>query len=97
MQSSNNPTALSPPTEPIPDTIITLSILDTTHANALSFARSNDPQILNTYWLMPYFSFWAWPLPFINTMDSTLRKISALEESTPWDKKIEKVVWRGRA
>jgi Glycosyl transferase family 90 len=80
-----------------PNTIITLSILDTPHINALSFARSNDPQIPSLYWLMPHFSFWAWPLPFIGTLDSALARISAVETSTPWSKKIDKVVWRGTA
>jgi hypothetical protein len=44
---------------------------------------------------MPHFSFWAWPLPFIGTLDSALARISAVETSTPWPKKIDKVVWRG--
>jgi hypothetical protein len=46
---------------------------------------------------MPHFSFWAWPLPFIVTLDSALARISAVETSTPWSKKIDKVVWRGTA
>ena len=82
---------------PLPDTIITLSILDTPHTHALSFARPNDPKIPSLYWLMPHFSFWAWPLPFIGTVDSALSRISAIEASYPWEKKIDKVVWRGTA
>ena len=82
---------------PLPNTILTLSILDTPHTHALSFARSNDPQIPSLYWLMPHFSFWAWPLPFIGTLDSALSRISAIEASHPWEKKIDKVVWRGTA
>ncbi|PMD24641.1 hypothetical protein NA56DRAFT_594946, partial [Hyaloscypha hepaticicola] len=83
--------------EPIPDTILTLSILDTPHLNALSFSRSNDPQISQDFWIMPHFSFWTWPLPFIGTLDSALSRISTVESSTPWSKKIDKVVWRGTA
>jgi hypothetical protein len=49
------------------------------------------------HWLMPHFSFWAWPLPFIGTLDSALSRISFVEASTPWSKKIDKVVWRGTA
>ncbi|PMD33840.1 hypothetical protein L207DRAFT_589394 [Hyaloscypha variabilis F] len=82
---------------PLPDTIITLSILDTPHTHALSFARPNDPKIPSLYWLMPHFSFWAWPLPFIGTVDSALSRISTIEASYPWEKKIDKVVWRGTA
>ena len=83
--------------EPIPDTILALSILDTPHSNALSYARSNDPNIPNTYWLMPHYSCWSWPLPFIGTMDSVLARISKIEDSTPWGKKSDKIVWRGTA
>jgi hypothetical protein len=79
----------------MPDTILTLSILDTPHSNALSFSRSNDPQIPQTSWIMPHFSFWAWPLPFIGTLDSALSRIATVESSIPWSKKIDKAVWRG--
>jgi glycosyl transferase family 90 len=81
----------------MPDTILTLSILDTPHSNALSFSRPNDPQIPQTFWIMPHFSFWAWPLPFIGTLDSALSRIATVESSTPWSKKIDRVVWRGTA
>ena len=46
---------------------------------------------------MPHFSFWAWPLPFIGTLDSALSRIATVESSTPWSKKIDRVVWRGTA
>jgi hypothetical protein len=70
----------------MPGTILTLSILDTPHSNALSFSRSNDPQIPQTFWIMPHFSFWAWPLPFIGTLDSALSRIATVESSIPWSK-----------
>jgi hypothetical protein len=81
----------------MPDTILTLSILDTPRSNALSFSRPNHPQIPQNFWIMPHFSFWAWPLPFIGTLDSALSRISTVESSTPWSRKIDKVVWRGTA
>ena len=46
---------------------------------------------------MPHFSFWSWPLPFIGTLDQALAKINRVEKETPWEKKIDKVVWRGTA
>jgi hypothetical protein len=46
---------------------------------------------------MPHFSFWSWPLPFIGTIDEALAKIDRVEEETPWEEKIDKVVWRGTA
>ncbi|KAL2061281.1 hypothetical protein VTL71DRAFT_7554 [Oculimacula yallundae] len=79
----------------LPDTIFTFSILDTPMKNAWSFSR--DPKMLGNYWTMPHFSFWSWPLPFIGTLDEALTKISKVERNTTWEKKIDKVVWRGTA
>jgi hypothetical protein len=44
---------------------------------------------------MPHFSFWSWPKAFIGTMDEALAKIDRVEKDTPWEKKIDKAVWRG--
>lgn len=71
------------------------SILDSPRRNGFSFARSNDPKIPGSYWLMPHFSFWSWPLPFIGTLDSALAKISAIENALSFSEKIDKVIWRG--
>ncbi|KAF4630378.1 hypothetical protein G7Y89_g7760 [Cudoniella acicularis] len=82
---------------PLPDTILTLSIIDNPRQNAWSFARSNDPRIKGNYWVMPHFAYWSWPKPFIGTMDTALSKIQEVERQTPWDNKIDKAVWRGTA
>ena len=47
------------------------------------------------YWLMPHFSFWSWPLPFIGTMDEALARIEQVEKQQPWENKIGKAIWRG--
>ncbi|KUJ18869.1 uncharacterized protein LY89DRAFT_613994 [Mollisia scopiformis] len=83
--------------EPIPDTIFTFSILDTVRENVWCFARSNDPKIQGSYWVMPHFSFWSWPKSFIGTVDEALAKTDVIERDIPWSKKIDKVVWRGTA
>lgn len=44
---------------------------------------------------MPHFSFWSWPLKFIGTIDQALKKIERVEKETPWEKKIDKAIWRG--
>ncbi|CZT44505.1 uncharacterized protein RSE6_04679 [Rhynchosporium secalis] len=79
----------------LPDTIFTYSIIDYPRQDAWAFSR--DPNMPGDYWVMPHFSFWSWPLPFIGTMDEALAKISNVEKNTSWDKKIDKVVWRGTA
>jgi hypothetical protein len=83
--------------EPLPDTIFTLTILDQPHENSWSFSRSNDPNVKRNDWLMPHFSFWSWPLPFIGTIDEALGKIDRIEKEIPWAEKIDKVAWRGTA
>jgi hypothetical protein len=82
---------------PVPDTIITISLIDEPRKNAWSFSRPSDPKSQGNYWLMPHFSFWSWPKPFIGTMDTALSVIAKLEASTPWEEKIDKIVWRGTA
>jgi hypothetical protein len=47
------------------------------------------------YWLMPHFSYWTWPAPFIGPIDEALAKIERVERETPWESKIDKAVWRG--
>lgn len=44
---------------------------------------------------MPHFSGWAWPKPFIGTLDQALGKIDAIEGETLWENKIDMAVWRG--
>jgi hypothetical protein len=52
-----------------------------------------------SYWIMPHFSFWSWPLPFIGPVDQALSKIEEVENryQGKWREKIDKVVWRGTA
>ncbi|TVY14473.1 O-glucosyltransferase rumi-like protein [Lachnellula arida] len=82
---------------PLPDTVFSFSIIDYPRQDAWSFSRSNDPNIKGNYWVMPHFSFWSWPKPFLGTMDQALDGISAIENRIPWEKKIDKAVWRGTA
>ncbi|KAH6672413.1 glycosyl transferase family 90-domain-containing protein [Halenospora varia] len=82
---------------PLPDTIFSLSILDNPRKGSWSYSRTNDPKIQGNYWLMPHFSHWSWPKPFIGTMDTALTRISEVEKNNPWEKKIDKAVWRGTA
>ncbi|KAF2463598.1 uncharacterized protein BDR25DRAFT_337748 [Lindgomyces ingoldianus] len=78
----------------IPDTHFAFVINDNPKDNSWSFAHPNKPNTDNT-WLMPHFSFWSWPSPFLGTMDDALSRISHIESSTPFPSKIDKAVWRG--
>lgn len=44
---------------------------------------------------MPSFAFWSWPGAKLGTFDAALSRIRSVEETTPFEKKIDKVVWRG--
>ncbi|KAM3068494.1 hypothetical protein ACMFMG_009633 [Clarireedia jacksonii] len=83
----------------LPDTLFTFCILDTPTNNSWTFSRSNDPawEAGGNYWVMPHFSFWSWPMPFIGTMDQALSRIERIEEETLWADKSDKAVWRGTA
>lgn len=83
---------------PLPDTILPISIIDNPQPNVWSLSRPNDPQEeRGNYWVMPHFSFWSWPKPFIGSIDEALEKIGQIESALPWGEKVAKVVWRGTA
>ncbi|RFU32879.1 hypothetical protein B7463_g3475, partial [Scytalidium lignicola] len=82
---------------PLPDTLFILNINDEPRTNSWSFSRTDNPRIPKNPWLMPHFSSWSWPLPFIGPLNEALSKIDQLEEAAPWREKIDKAVWRGTA
>ncbi|TAQ91171.1 hypothetical protein B7494_g541 [Chlorociboria aeruginascens] len=81
----------------IPDTILTLTVHDTPRNNSISYSLPFPPLPNSNYWVMPHFSFWSWPLPFIGPLPLALQSISSIEASTPWESKIDKAIWRGTA
>lgn len=80
---------------PLPDITFTVSVLDTPRDHIWSFSRPSLSNDNGEYWMMPHFSFWSWPKPFIGTIDQALANIESVEKKTPWNKKIGKAVWRG--
>ena len=50
---------------------------------------------LSRAFLMPHFSFWAWPLPFVGSFSRAAAAIDAIEASTPFARKKAQAVWRG--
>src|SRR4051794_10872411 len=80
---------------PIPDMIFALTISDTPEANTWSFSRSDDHLTPDTPWLMPHYSSWSWPMESLGPLDEALIRVDQVEKYTPWDKKIDKAIWRG--
>ncbi|KAI8627166.1 glycosyl transferase family 90-domain-containing protein [Xylariaceae sp. FL1651] len=89
--------------EPLPDTVFALNIRDQPYGTAWSYSRpayaasaSAMPPISRAF-LMPHFSFWSWPLPFIGSVSRAAAAISRIEGSLPFSQKDPRVVWRGMA
>ncbi|KAK4172797.1 glycosyl transferase family 90-domain-containing protein [Triangularia setosa] len=89
---------------PLPDTIFTLNFQDTPFGTAWAYSRPAGPILpsktdTNTnsqrLFLIPHFSFWSWPLPFIRSLPHATTLISQLESTLPFSSKIPKAVWRG--
>ncbi|KAF2006131.1 hypothetical protein P154DRAFT_481817 [Amniculicola lignicola CBS 123094] len=81
---------------PLPDTHFAFVINDNPRNNSWAFSRPNKVSSHNT-WLMPLFGFWSWKSHStgLGTMEEVLDRIRSVEDSTPWEKKSNKVVWRG--
>ncbi len=47
-------------------------------------------------WLIPDFGFWSWDMPALGTLDEVASEAVQRETTESWDKKTEKLVWRGK-
>lgn len=87
----------------LPDTVFSLNIQDQPFGTAWSYARPAFPAPaaslphINRAFLMPHFSFWSWPLPFVGVFARAAAAVDALEASLPFAKKDPRAVWRGTA
>ncbi|PSR97700.1 glycosyl transferase family 90-domain-containing protein, partial [Coniella lustricola] len=88
------------------DILIALNFQDQPFGSNLAYSRQADPQSRPGFddgnphartFLMPHFSFWAWKLPFIGSMQRAAAAIGELESSLPFASKIPKAIWRGTA
>jgi hypothetical protein len=50
----------------------------------------------NMLWLMPDFGFWSWDLPALGTFTEVESEVIESERLLPWEKKTDKLVWRGK-
>lgn len=87
--------ALKTSPEPLPNTSFALGAQDQPIDASLSFSRPVLSPSRKRIFPMPHFSFWSWPLPFINSLPVASRAIAALEAVTPFSAKNPRAVWRG--
>lgn len=88
---------------PLPDTIITINVNDQPFGSAFSYTRpafrspsgSSQGPALTRAFLMPHFSFWAWPLPSIGSMSRAAAAVDIIESQIPFSHKDRRLAWRG--
>ncbi|OTB00653.1 hypothetical protein M426DRAFT_75656 [Hypoxylon sp. CI-4A] len=100
----------TPPTEPLPDTILAFNHEDDPHSPSLSYARPADPAFdgpTRRFFAIPHFSFYAWPIASVGSFSRAAAAIRAVEtqyassssssSSSSWTthSKIPRAVWRG--
>ncbi|KAB5571749.1 hypothetical protein GE09DRAFT_1200754 [Coniochaeta sp. 2T2.1] len=87
----------------LPDTIITINVNDQPFGSAFSYTRpafrppssgSHGPSLTRAF-LMPHFSFWAWPLPSIGSIGRATAATGMIESQIPFSRKDRRVAWRG--
>ena len=87
--------------DPLPDTVFSVNVqdgpLNTTwsySSPAYDASSPGNPPISRAF-LMPHFSFWGWPLPWVGSVPRAAAAIKHLEASLPFRKKDLRAVWRG--
>lgn len=81
--------------EILPNVSFAFGIQDQPVFSSLSYARPIVSPSRRRIFPMPHFSFWSWPLPFINSIPAAERAIAAIENATPFSDKDPRAVWRG--
>jgi hypothetical protein len=64
-------------------------------SSSLSYARPVISPSQKRIFPMPHFSFWSWPLPFINSLSAADRAIQSIEDTMSFADKDPRPVWRG--
>lgn len=81
--------------EILPNMSFAFGTQDQPVSSSLSYARPIISPSGKRILPMPHFSFWSWPLPFINSVPAAGRAIAAIEAATPFARKDPRAVWRG--
>ncbi|KAJ9156555.1 O-glucosyltransferase rumi [Pleurostoma richardsiae] len=84
---------------PLPDAIFALNIQDQPFGTAWTYSRQSYPPDRGSAaraFLMPHFSFWAWPLPFVGSVGRAAAAAERVEaEYASFTDKIPRAAWRG--
>lgn len=81
--------------EMLPNMSFAFGTQDQPVSTSLSYARPVISPSQRRIFPMPHFSFWSWPLPFINSLPAAQRAISAIENAMSFEEKDPRAVWRG--
>ncbi|KAI1332777.1 hypothetical protein F5Y16DRAFT_125401 [Xylariaceae sp. FL0255] len=71
------------------------NLLHETNNRAQPIKSSSGETKLRRFFAIPHFGFYAWDIPFVGSLSSAAKRITALEATTPFLSKIPKAVWRG--
>lgn len=92
----------TPPSEPVPDTIIAFNHEDDPKSHTLSYARPADPSLngpAKRFFPIPHFSFYSWPIRTVVSQARAAAAISRIETATnphsTWASKPARAIWRG--
>ncbi|EDO00819.1 hypothetical protein SS1G_03293 [Sclerotinia sclerotiorum 1980 UF-70] len=79
--------------EPLPNIEFTMNVDDKMegHPQWLYARQAHQSET----WLMPEYGFWSWPETKIGSYGEMQMKALMTEASWPWDRKIDKLLWRG--
>ncbi|KAI1821384.1 glycosyl transferase family 90-domain-containing protein [Xylaria intraflava] len=96
-----SPSSASPYSH-IPDTIIAFNHNDDPAASTFSYSRPADPAYLQNpdgthrrIFAIPHFSFYAWSVPFIGSLNRAAKAIKEIESIIPFNQKYPRAIWRG--
>ena len=81
---------------PLPNTSLAFSTHDQPLEDTCSYARPAFSPSHKRFFPMPHFSFWSWPLPFINSLPAAQEAIALIEAGfDSFAQKDPRAVWRG--
>ncbi|KAI0838765.1 hypothetical protein F5Y06DRAFT_287075 [Hypoxylon sp. FL0890] len=88
----------TPPSEPLPNTIIAFNHEDEPTSPSLSYSRPADPSFNGPskhYFPIPHFSFYSWAIPTVHSFPRASAAITTLETHLSWSSKSPLAIWRG--
>ncbi|KAF3942080.1 hypothetical protein ABW19_dt0203521 [Dactylella cylindrospora] len=81
--------------EPLPDTVFSFTPIDYPKNSTWVYSKWYDHSDVLNYWPVPHFGHWSWPVKYIGPLTEVLDEVTEIEADLPFDKKIDKLFWRG--